>query len=52
MPQTKTTAAPNTKPQLPVGRISWVGLRSPDVDASARFFGEVLGWKSEASPSG
>jgi uncharacterized protein len=31
------------------GTPSWVDLSSPDLDASARFYGELLGW--EATPS-
>jgi uncharacterized protein len=31
-------------PQYAPGTPSWVELASPDVDASARFYGELLGW--------
>jgi predicted enzyme related to lactoylglutathione lyase len=31
------------------GTPSWVDLSSPDLDASARFYGELLGWEATAS---
>jgi hypothetical protein len=35
----------------PPGTPSWVDLGSPDVDASARFYGELFGWEAvEAGP--
>ena len=33
----------------PQGTPSWVDLGSPDPDASARFYGELLGWEAAAS---
>jgi predicted enzyme related to lactoylglutathione lyase len=29
------------------GEFCWVGLASPDVDAAARFYGDLLGWERE-----
>src|SRR2546426_8386213 len=38
--------------QYPPGTPSWVDLGSPDVDASARFYGELFGWDAtEAGPA-
>src|SRR5213080_1352134 len=38
--------------QYPPGTPSWVDLGSPDVDASARFYGELFGWEAaEAGPA-
>ena len=37
--------------EYPPGTPSWVDLGSPDVDASARFYGELFGWQAaEAGP--
>jgi predicted enzyme related to lactoylglutathione lyase len=37
--------------EYPPGTPSWVELSSPDPDASARFYGEILGWEAvEAGP--
>src|SRR4051812_9451453 len=33
----------------PAGTPSWVDLSSPDLDASASFYGELLGWEAPAS---
>jgi predicted enzyme related to lactoylglutathione lyase len=39
------------RPSYEAGTPSWVDLGTPDVDASARFYGELLGWESvEAGP--
>jgi predicted enzyme related to lactoylglutathione lyase len=35
--------------EYPEGTPSWVDLSSPDLDASARFYGELLGWKAVAA---
>jgi predicted enzyme related to lactoylglutathione lyase len=35
--------------EYPPGTPSWVDLSSPDLDASARFYGELLGWEAAAS---
>src|SRR3954470_18852644 len=35
--------------EYPPGTPSWVDLSSPDLDASARFYGELLGWEAGAS---
>ena len=38
--------------EYPPGTPSWVDLGSPDVDASARFYGELFGWEAaEAGPA-
>lgn len=34
----------------PAGTPIWADLASPDVPASARFYGELLGWTAEVSP--
>ena len=36
--------------EYPAGTPSWVDLSSPDLDASAAFYGELLGWDCTASP--
>ena len=37
--------------EYPPGTPSWVDLGSPDVDASARFYGGLFGWEAaEAGP--
>lgn len=33
-------------PDYPPGTPSWVELSSPDADASARFYGELMGWST------
>lgn len=35
--------------EYPPGTPSWVDLSSPDPDASARFYGELLGWEAAAT---
>ena len=35
--------------EYPAGTPSWVDLSSPDLDASARFYGELFGWEAPAS---
>jgi uncharacterized protein len=35
--------------EYPAGTPSWVDLSSPDLDASASFYGELLGWEAVAS---
>jgi predicted enzyme related to lactoylglutathione lyase len=35
--------------EYPAGTPSWVDLSSPDLDASASFYGELLGWEAAAS---
>jgi predicted enzyme related to lactoylglutathione lyase len=35
--------------EYPEGTPSWVDLSSPDLDASAGFYGELLGWEAKAS---
>jgi predicted enzyme related to lactoylglutathione lyase len=35
--------------EYPPGTPSWVDLSSPDLDASARFYGELLGWDAAVS---
>jgi len=35
--------------EYPEGMPCWVDLSSPDLDASARFYGELLGWQATAS---
>jgi predicted enzyme related to lactoylglutathione lyase len=35
--------------EYPQGTPSWVDLSSPDLDASASFYGELLGWEAVAS---
>jgi predicted enzyme related to lactoylglutathione lyase len=35
--------------EYPPGTPSWVDLSSPDLDASAHFYGELLGWEATAS---
>ena len=35
--------------EYPPGTPSWVDLSSPDLDASAGFYGELLGWECVAS---
>src|SRR3954470_1441988 len=35
--------------EYPEGTPSWVDLSSPDLDASARFYGDLLGWEATAS---
>ena len=37
--------------EYPPGTPSWVDLSSPDLDASARFYGELFGWSAE-EPAG
>ena len=38
--------------EYPPGTPSWTDLSSPDLDASARFYGELLGWETvEAGPA-
>lgn len=32
------------------GEFCWVDLASPDVDASTRFYGELIGWEFEPAP--
>ena len=32
------------------GTPSWVGLSSPDVDASRRFYGDLFGWSADSDP--
>ncbi len=32
------------------GTPSWVGLSSPDVDASKRFYGDLFGWSADSDP--
>ena len=32
------------------GEFCWVDLASPDVDASARFYGEMIGWEFQPVP--
>jgi predicted enzyme related to lactoylglutathione lyase len=34
--------------EYPAGTPSWVDLSSPDLDASASFYGELLGWEAAA----
>ncbi|MEA2466627.1 MAG: uncharacterized protein QOJ57_753 [Thermoleophilaceae bacterium] len=34
--------------EYPQGTPSWVDLSSPDLDASARFYGEMFGWEAAA----
>ena len=31
-------------PEYPPGTPSWVELSTPDADASAAFYGELMGW--------
>lgn len=39
-------------PEYPPGTPSWVELSSPDAEASAAFYGELMGWNaSEAGPA-
>jgi predicted enzyme related to lactoylglutathione lyase len=33
-------------PEYPPGTPSWVELSSPDADASAKFYGDLMGWKA------
>lgn len=33
-------------PQYPAGTPSWIDLSSPDPEASATFYGEVMGWRA------
>src|SRR4051794_4866362 len=35
--------------EYPAGMPSWVDLSSPDLDGSARFYGELFGWEAPAS---
>src|SRR3954452_19254908 len=35
--------------EYPTGTPSWVDLSSPDLDASASFYGELLGWEAAAA---
>jgi predicted enzyme related to lactoylglutathione lyase len=35
--------------EYPAGTPSWVDLSSPDLDASASFYGELFGWEAAAS---
>src|SRR3954451_10079246 len=35
--------------EYPAGTPSWVDLSSPDLDASASFYGELFGWEAPAS---
>jgi uncharacterized protein len=38
--------------EYPAGTPSWVDVTSPDLDASARFYGELLGWQARDAGGG
>ena len=38
--------------EYPSGTPSWVDVTSPDLDASARFYGELLGWQAQETGAG
>jgi uncharacterized protein len=34
------------------GEFCWVDLATPDLDASAKFYGELMGWEFEPGEAG
>lgn len=46
------TSNKKTQQRSPVGAFVWFCLRTPDEKKAVKFYGEVLGWKTEAMPMG